>query len=309
MSSTPASVPAIALRESPWPRVRSVAGQVASMFFIGLLYLFLYAPLLVIALFSFNDSTTQTLPFEGFTTDWYDEMLGNNALQEAAFYSFKVTMLAVAIGTVFGTGFALVVHRVLNRRTRGVVQGLLAVPVVLPGVVLGISLLVVFRSIDLKPGFLAIVIGHATFVTPIIMFVVLTRLRTMDPALEHASMDLGAGRIRTFINVTLPQLRVALLAGALLGFTISFDEIIVTFFLAGVDVTLPVYVWNQLRFGFTPEINAIFTLIGIGSIVLIVIGTSLLTGTLRGRSGRRTLGAMVDTKSDGVVGGSQESNG
>jgi ABC-type spermidine/putrescine transport system permease subunit II len=173
------------------------------------------------------------------------------------------------------------------------------VPVVLPGVVLGISLLVVFRSIDLKPGFLAIVIGHATFVTPIIMFVVLTRLRTMDPALEHASMDLGAGRIRTFLNVTLPQLRVALLAGALLGFTISFDEIIVTFFLAGVDVTLPVYVWNQLRFGFTPEINAIFTLIGSASIVLIVAGTTLLTGTLRGRSDRRTIGSLVDSNRDG----------
>jgi ABC-type spermidine/putrescine transport system permease subunit II len=299
MSSTPVVLEAGAVRESPWPRVRSVAGQVASLVFIGLLYLFLYAPLLIIALFSFNDSETQTLPFEGFTTQWYDQMLANDAIKEAAFYSFKVTMLAVGIGIVFGTGFALLVHRVLGSRTRGVVQGLLAVPVVLPGVVLGISLLVVFRSINVKPGFLAIVIGHATFVTPIIMFVVLTRLRTMDPALEHASMDLGAGRIRTFINVTLPQLRVALLAGALLGFTISFDEIIVTFFLAGVDVTLPVYVWNQLRFGFTPEINAIFTLIGTASIVLIVAGTTLLTRTLRGLSGRRTVGSLVNSNRDG----------
>jgi ABC-type spermidine/putrescine transport system permease subunit II len=299
MSSARTELDAGTLRESPWPRVMSIAGQVASLVFLGVLYLFLYAPLLVIALFSFNDSETQTLPFEGFTTEWYDQMIANDALKDAAFYSFKVTLLAVAIGIVFGTGFALLVYRVLGRRTRGVAQGLLAVPVVLPGVVLGISLLVVFRSIDLKPGFLAIVIGHATFVTPIIMFVVLTRLRTMDPALEHASMDLGAGRIRTFLNVTLPQLRVALLAGALLGFTISFDEIIVTFFLAGVDVTLPVYVWNQLRFGFTPEINAIFTLIGSASIVLIVAGTTLLTGTLRGRSDRRTIGSLVDSNRDG----------
>ena len=237
----------------------------------------------MIALFSFNDSETQTLPFAGFTTRWYDGMAQNDRLKEAAFYSFKVTVLAVAIGVVLGTAFALLVHRVLGRRTQGIIQGLLAVPIVLPGVVLGISLLVVFRSIELKPGFLAIVIGHASFVTPIIMFVILTRLRTMDPTLEHASMDLGAGRIKTFINVTLPQLRVALLAAALLGFTVSFDEIIVTFFLAGVDITLPVYVWNQLRFGFTPEINAIFTLIGVASIVLIIAGTTLLTGALRGR--------------------------
>jgi ABC-type spermidine/putrescine transport system permease subunit II len=276
-----------------WTRVRTIAGSVAAFVFIGLLYLFLYAPLLVIALFSFNDSEVQTLPFSGFTTRWYDGMAENEALKEAAFYSFKVTLLAVVIGVIFGTAFALLVHRVLGPRTKGLVQGVLAVPVVLPGVVLGISLLVVFRSIDLKPGFLAIVIGHATFVTPIIMFVVLTRLRTMDPTLEHASMDLGAGRIKTFINVTLPQLRVALLAAALLGFTISFDEIIVTFFLAGVDITLPVYVWNQLRFGFTPEINAIFTLIGIASIVLIVAGTALLTGTLRGRpDSPRRIGAL-----------------
>jgi spermidine/putrescine transport system permease protein len=279
--------------ESPWAMVRTVAGRIGAAVFIGLLYLFLYAPLLVIALFSFNDSETQTLPFEGFTTRWYDGMAQNDALKEAAFYSLKVTLLAVVIGVIFGTAFALLVHRVLGPRTRGIMQGLLAVPVVLPGVVLGISLLVVFRSIDLKPGFLAIVIGHATFVAPIIMFVVLTRLRTMDPTLEHASMDLGAGRIKTFVNVTLPQLRVALLAAALLGFTISFDEIIVTFFLAGVDVTLPVYVWNQLRFGFTPEINAIFTLIGITSIVLIIVGTVLLTGALRGRpDSPRRIGAL-----------------
>jgi spermidine/putrescine transport system permease protein len=291
LSSAPVALGA-GTRESPWPRVRELAGRVASVLFIGALYLFLYAPLLVIALFSFNDSETQTLPFEGFSTRWEDGMLENEALKEAAFYSLKVSLLAVAIGVVLGTAFALLVHRVLGPRTRGLIQGLLAVPVVLPGVVLGISLLVVFRTIKLDPGFLAIVIGHATFVTPIIMFVVLTRLRTMDPALEHASMDLGAGRIRTFLNVTLPQLRVALLAAALLGFTISFDEIIVTFFLAGVDVTLPVYVWNQLRFGFTPEINAIFTLIGTASIILIVAGTALLTGALRRADSPRRIGAL-----------------
>jgi ABC-type spermidine/putrescine transport system permease subunit II len=179
------------------------------------------------------------------------------------------------------------VDRLLGPRTKGLVQALLAVPVVLPGVVLGISLLVVFREIGLQPGYWAIVIGHATFVTPIVMFVVLTRLRTMDPALEHASMDLGGGWARTFFYVTLPQIRVALLAAGLLAFTVSFDELLVTFFLAGVDITLPVYVWNQLRFGFTPEINAVFSLIGGFSIVVILIGATLLSRTLR-REGATT---------------------
>jgi ABC-type spermidine/putrescine transport system permease subunit II len=155
---------------------------------------------------------------------------------------------------------------------------------VMPGMVLGISLLVVFNVANISTGFLTIVIGHAAFITPLIAFLVMQRLKVADPSLENASMDCGAGRVRTFWHVTLPGVRVALVAGALLGFTLSMDEIAVTFFLAGTEPTLPVYVWGLLRFGFTPEVNAAFTLIAGGSLTMIGIAAGLLWFTNRRRS-------------------------
>jgi spermidine/putrescine transport system permease protein len=163
-------------------------------------------------------------------------------------------------------------------RVRGgaLIQALLASPLVAPGMVLGISFLVIFHSAKVEPGFLTIIAGHISFITPLIMFILLQRLKTSDPSLEQASMDCGAGSLRTFWHVTLPGLRVALLAGCLLGFTLSMDEIAVTFFLAGTEPTLPVYVWGLLRFGFTPEVNAAFTLIAGGSLLLIGFAGVLL---------------------------------
>jgi ABC-type spermidine/putrescine transport system permease subunit II len=120
---------------------------------------------------------------------------------------------------------------------------------------------------------LNIVIGHLTFTVPVVTLIVLNRLRTLDPSLTQASMDLGANRWRTFWYVTFPLIRTAILAAALLTATLSFDEVVVTFFLAGTDQTLPLYIWSQTRFGFTPSINAIVTLIGLISIVLIVFAT------------------------------------
>jgi ABC-type spermidine/putrescine transport system permease subunit II len=262
-----------------------------SFSFLALLYLFLYAPLFVTALFSFNEPVVQTWPISGLTGTWYSEMWGNGPLKKAALFSFKISLTTVLIGIVFGTYFALLISRYVKRGSN-VLLAALSIPVVLPGLVLGISLLVVFRFASITPGFWTIVAGHATFVTPIIMFVVLTRLRTLDPSFEQASFDLGANRTQTFWHVTLPAIRVALMAGALLAFTVSFDEIVVTFFLAGVDVTLPVFVWNQLRFGFTPEVNAIFTVIGVVSVFLIIAATAMLT---RG-GGRSSLADLTGTK-------------
>ena len=248
-------------------------------------YVFLYAPMIVTALFSVNDSTIQTLPFSGFTTKWYSALFNDDAMKSAIYYSLKVAAVAVTLSAVAGFGFALLVRR-LQLRGIGAIQGLLAAPLVAPGLVLGISLLVVFRSADVTPGFWTIVAGHAAFITPLIMFILIQRLKTSDPSLEQASMDCGAGHIRTFWHVTLPGVRVALIAGCLLGFTLSMDEIAVTFFLAGTDSTLPVYVWGLLLFGFTPEVNAAFTLIAGGSLLLLSIaGLLLYVSGRRQRSG------------------------
>jgi ABC-type spermidine/putrescine transport system permease subunit II len=258
--------------------VRRVAAFVTKLL-VGLavacVYLFLYAPPIVTAIFSFNSSSIQTLPFGHATLRWYRALLNDPQMQAAIFYSLKIALSAVGIAAVFGVAFALLIHRV-KFPGRNVFQALLASPLVTPGMVLGISLLVVFHSVSVAPGFLTIVVGHASFVTPLVTFIVLQRLRTSDPSLEQASMDSGAGPLRTFWHVTLPGIRIPLIAACLLGFTLSMDEITVTFFLAGIQGTLPVYVWGLLRFGFTPQVNAAFTIIGGGSLLLIVIATALL---------------------------------
>jgi ABC-type spermidine/putrescine transport system permease subunit II len=270
--------------------VRSSAGVIFKVL-VGLavaaVYLFLYAPPIVTALFSFNSSSIQTLPFRNATLHWYRTLFNDPQMQAAIYYSLKVAFTAVGVAAVFGVAFALLIHKV-KFPGRNIFQALLASPMVTPGMVLGISLLVVFHSASVAPGFLTIVVGHASFVTPLVTFIVLQRLRTSDPTLEQASMDSGAGPLRTFWHVTLPGIRIPLIAACLLGFTLSMDEITVTFFLAGIQGTLPVYVWGLLRFGFTPEVNAAFTLISGGSLLLIIIATLLLVGSGSGvRPGRR----------------------
>jgi ABC-type spermidine/putrescine transport system permease subunit II len=237
-------------------------------------YAFLYAPILVMAAFSFNDGRALTLPFAGFSTRWYEALAEDNQMQDALLYSLRVAVVAVALSCAFGLCFALLFRR-RGFRGVGVAKALVVVPLALPGVMLGISLLVLFRNLDIANGFFTIVAGHVAFITPIVTFIVLQRLESMDSTLEDASNDLGGGPLQTFWHVTLPASRLALTAAALLGFTISFDEVTVSLFLAGTDATLPVHVWGLLRFGFTPEVNAVFTVIAVVSIVLIGAAAAL----------------------------------
>ena len=252
--------------------------------FAGVVYFFLYAPILVMAVFSFNEGSVQSLPLKGFSTIWYERLFNDTAMIDALFFSAKVSLIAVAISCVAGTAFSLLFARV---RMRGlpILQALIALPFVMPGMVLGISLLLSLREIGIEPGLLAIVIGHVTFITPIIIFVVTQRLRALDPTLEQASKDLGAGPIRTFVNVIFPSIRTSLIAAALLGFTVSFDEIIVTFFLSGAEPTLPVHIWTLLRQGFSPAINAVLTLIAVFSVALITIATITIQRAARRAEG------------------------
>ena len=249
-------------------RAKVPPGLIVGLVFLAAVFAFLYAPLITTALFSFNSSNVQTWPMQGFTTQWYVDLFNDDAMITALLYSLKVALAAVAISAVAGLTFSLIAQRVQFSGKKAL-DAILAIPLVAPGMVLGISLLVVFNFAKVSTGFLTLVIGHAAFITPLVMFVLQQRLKTMDPSIEHASMDLGAGRIKTFWHVTLPGVRTSLLAACLLGFTLSMDEIAVSFFLAGTEPTLPVYVWGLLRFGFTPEVNAVFTLIGAFSLLLI----------------------------------------
>ena len=247
-------------------------------------YGFLYLPLVTVAVFSFNDSKIPSLPFVGFTTRWYEALLRDEKIIDALERSLTVAGITVAIAIVVGTGFALIfVHT--RMRASALLQGGLALPVALPGIVLGISLVITFQLADIGPGIHRVIIGHLVFVMPVVMLVVLSRLRQLDPSYEQASMDLGANRVRTFLYIVLPMIRSALIGGGILGFTLSFDEIIVTFFLSGVQPTLPVHVWNQLRFGFTPSVNAVFTCIGVFSLVLVLVASRILRPFAKGSRG------------------------
>jgi ABC-type spermidine/putrescine transport system permease subunit II len=284
-SASTLSRPANPAGPRPVPRRRRKKvppGLILGLLFLAAVFGFLYAPLITTALFSFNSSNVQTWPMQGFTTQWYADLFNDDAMITALLYSLKVALVAVVISAVAGLTFALIAQRVQFRGKKAL-DAILAVPLVAPGMVLGISLLVVFNFAKVSTGFFTLVIGHAAFITPLVMFILQQRLKTMDPSIEHASMDLGAGRIKTFWHVTLPGVRTSLLAACLLGFTLSMDEIAVSFFLAGTEPTLPVYVWGLLRFGFTPEVNAVFTLIGAFSLLLIGGAMIMLLATARKR--------------------------
>jgi ABC-type spermidine/putrescine transport system permease subunit II len=282
-SSTTSTASVTAHRAAPpRRRVKASPGLIVGLVFLVAVFGFLYAPLITTALFSFNGSEVQTWPMHGLSTQWYENLFADDAMIAALSYSVRVAFAAVAISAVAGFTFALIADR-LHFTGKRALDAVLAIPLVAPGMVLGISLLVVFSFAEISTGFTTLVIGHAAFITPLVMFVLQQRLKTMDPSIEHASMDLGAGRIKTFWHVTLPGVRTSLLAACLLGFTLSMDEIAVSFFLAGTEPTLPVYVWGLLRFGFTPEVNAVFTLIGAFSLLLVGGALVMLLTTARRR--------------------------
>ncbi len=259
-------------------------------------YLFLWVPILVLVVFSFNDSASVSA-WRGFTTRWYENIFSGNitAGTEAARFqtelllkavrnSLVVATLATLVATALGTMLALALGRG-RFRGRKTLDALFYLPVVIPDITHGVALAVFFNlvfeaaqallGIRLVPGFATIIIAHVAFNISFVAIVVRARLATMDPTLEEAAGDLGANRIVTFWRVTFPILMPGVLAGGLLAFTLSLDDFVVTFFNAGVGTTtLPLYVYGMLKQRVPPEINAISTLMIVVSIVL--VGVSLL---------------------------------
>jgi spermidine/putrescine transport system permease protein len=233
---------------------------------------FLYAPLFLMALFSFNSSPLQSFPIHEFSFRWYTAMTENQGLLIAARRSLLVALFVVATSTVVGTGFALLLH---YGKTRGArfCEFALGLPLATPGVVLGVVMVLGTELVSIPSGLFRTVIGQTSFVMPVTMMLVLARLRRLDPSLVEASLDLGADRLRSFIYVLFPLIRGAIAGGALLGLTLSADDVMVTLFLSGPEQTLPIWVFNQMRFGFTPEINATFTIL-IAVCILIVLAST-----------------------------------
>lgn len=242
---------------------------------VGGTMVYLYLPIVVLVVFSFNSNAVMSLPLAEFTLDWYRKVLANEAMLTALGNSLIVASCATVLTVVIGVPAALVIDR-YRLPGLGLFRRTILLPLSLPGIVTGIAMLNFYRQLGIPLGLGAIIIGHSTALLGIVVSQVLTRLSRFNRRLEEASQDLGAGPIETFFKVTLPGIRSAIIGSALLSFTLSFDEIPVTYFLTGRDNTLPMYIYSTLRRGITPEINAIGTLIILASLVLIVASVSML---------------------------------
>jgi putrescine transport system permease protein len=237
---------------------------------------FLYAPILVLIGYSFNASPLVTV-WGGFSSRWYGALFSDAPLLAAAWVSLKVAILASLVATALGTLAALVLERHGRFRGRALFTGLVFGPIVMPEVMIGLSLLLMFIGIGLDRGLLTIVIAHATFCTGFVAVVVAARLRGLDRSLEEAAADLGATPLRVLTTVTLPLLAPAIAAGALLAFTLSLDDLVIASFVSGPgSTTLPMRLYSQVRLGVNPEINAASTLL-VGLVSAAVLLASWLT--------------------------------
>jgi spermidine/putrescine transport system permease protein len=243
--------------------------------FSGLVLIFLYLPVVVLIVFSFNDNVVTTLPLRGFTLEWYRKLFANSDMLAAIGNSFYVASIATALTLLIGVPAAFALDRAVFPG-KSAFRRIVVLPLALPGIITGISMLNLFRVLGFNLSLETVILGHATALIAIVLTQVYARLQRFNRRLEEASDDLGARPWQTLLFVTLPNIRSAIVGSALLAFTLSFDEIPVTFFLTGRDNTLPMYIYSTLRRGITPEINAIGSIIIVASLGLILLSAWLL---------------------------------
>ena len=247
---------------------------VFSRIFCFAVYLFLFLPISVVIVNSFNATTSKPyLSWKGFTFNWYVKLFENNALLTSFGNTLIIAVVSTVLATAIGTLGAVGMYR-YKFRGKGIIDGLLYIPVVIPEIVLGISLLTIFSAVNVPRGMLTLILAPVCFCVPFVVFNVRARLSGYDSSIEEASMDLGANRIRTFFEVTLPVLWPGITGGALLSFTLSIDDVIISYFVNGQTKTYPLRVMESIKSGVAPDVNALSALILIGTILLAVIPQS-----------------------------------
>lgn len=232
-----------------------------------LMYLFLYIPIIVVIALSFNDSQ-YVLVWNGFTTKWYEALLSGQEVARvdpvkawvALRHSLEIAIVTVLVSTVFGTMLAFAMDR-YEFPGKNLLLGIVYMPIIIPSIVMGISLLIFFNLVGMSLGIDTAIIGHIAFDISFVAVVVAARLQSFDETLEEAAKDLGANELETFRYVTLPVIKPGVLAGALLAFAMSFDDFVVTFFIIGTQNTLPIFFFSKVRMGVTPGVNVIAALI------------------------------------------------
>lgn len=243
-------------------------------------YAFLYVPLFSVIFYSFNDSRLATV-WGGFSTRWYGELFRNEQILDAAVLSLQVAATSATLATILGTMAGLILVRFSRFRGRTLFSGMITSPLVMPEVITGLSLLLLFVSSQQilgwpgQRGFSTITIAHTTFAMAYVAVVVRSRLMAMDESLEEAAMDLGCGPLRVLFDVTLPLIAPAMLAGWLLAFTLSLDDLVIASFVSGPGAsTLPMYIFSKVKLGVTPDINAL------ASILILIVTVGLLAAWL-----------------------------
>lgn len=238
-------------------------------------FAFLYLPIVLLIIYSFNESKLVTV-WAGFSTKWYVELFRNQGLMDAAWVTARVAVISATVATVLGTMAALALTRYTRFRGRILFSGMVYAPLVMPEVITGLSLLLLFVAIGFDRGFMTVTLAHITFSMCFVAVVVQSRLISFDRSLEEAAMDLGASPVKTFFAVTLPNILPAVLSGWMLAFTLSLDDLVIASFASGPGATtLPMKIYSQVRLGVTPEINAVCTLL-IAVVTCGVIIASLL---------------------------------
>ena len=261
---------------SPHARlVRTILGGWAA-----LVYVFLFAPIVLLIVFSFNANKYGTFPFTGWTTSWYGQVFSDYQIRDALSTTLRVAAEVTVISTVVGTAAAFPLVR-SHLPFRSGVRIAMTLPIMIPGLLIGVSLLVLLTSVlhlQLSPQ--TAVIGQSVYTTPFVLLLVAARLQGFDRSLERAASDLGANTLRRLRHVVLPLIMPAIFAGALFAFTLSLDEFIITLFLIGGHNTLPIYIYTQVKFGITPEVNALAALLLAASLCLMALAF-VLPGIVR----------------------------
>jgi putrescine transport system permease protein len=246
-------------------------------------FAFLYIPIVLLVIYSFNASRLVTV-WGGFSTQWYGALLQNRELLDAAWVTLRVALISATAATFLGTLAAIALVRFGGFRGRSLFSGMIYAPLVMPEVILGLSLLLLFVSVGFARGFWTIILAHVTFTMCFVAVVVQSRLVTFDRSLEEAALDLGAHPLTAFMRVTLPLIAPAVLAGWMLAFTLSLDDLVIASFVSGPGATtLPMKIYSQVRLGVTPEINALSTIL----IGLVTVGVIIASIVQKRRASRR----------------------
>lgn len=238
--------------------------------YLGLVLAFIYLPIVFVVVYSFNGSKS-TAVWKGFSLEWYRDLFQDPSIWEALVNSLLLGVLSCLAAAVIGTLGAVGLMKV-RFRSKGVTEYISTLPIMIPEIILGMVFMAFFSVLSLPFGMVTLVIAHTAFCIPYILMMVKARMAGMDPALEEAAMDLGATPVRTFFDVTLPLVMPAVMSGAMLAFAMSLDDVVISIFVNGPRLnTLPVKVYTQMKFGVTPKINALCTVMLAATLIILAV--------------------------------------